>query len=115
MNHGFRHYSLNCDEKLKIIVLLTAIAASGKRDEAKRLFNLVIKDTPEKNLPAWRIVPCYFALGEKDAAFKRLNEAYEEKDRRWRVFLYLKIDSWFDPYRSDPRFKELIRKMNLPE
>jgi tetratricopeptide (TPR) repeat protein len=95
--------------------LITAIAASGKKDEAKRLFNLVIKDAPEKNLSAWRIVPCYFALGEKDAAFKRLNEEYQEKDRRWRVFLYLKIDPFFDPYRSDSRFKEVIKKMNLPE
>ena len=70
-----------------------------RRWTENRLFNLLIKDTPEKKLSTWRIVPCYFALGEKDEAFKRLVQALEEQD--WRVFLYLKIDPRFDPYRSD--------------
>ena len=55
----------------------------------------------------------FFAqLGEKDKAFDELNKALENREYTVR---FLKIDPSVDPLRDDPRFKELMQRMRLPE
>jgi TolB-like protein/class 3 adenylate cyclase/Tfp pilus assembly protein PilF len=85
-------------------------AASGKRDEAQKLLGeLKEKALQEKVNPvffAW----IYIALGEKDSAFEWLQKAYEERSS---VLIFLKVDPVYDNLHSDPRFKELLKKMNL--
>ena len=49
-------------------------------------------------------------LGEKDRAFEWLEKAYEERDG---VLIYLSVHPWWDPLRDDPRFNDLLRRMNL--
>jgi DNA-binding winged helix-turn-helix (wHTH) protein/TolB-like protein/Flp pilus assembly protein TadD len=55
-------------------------------------------------------VMVYIGLGEKDRAFEWLQRAYEE--RIWLLGV-LAVDPMFDPLRSDPRYTDLIRRMNL--
>jgi len=55
-------------------------------------------------------VMVYIGLGEKDRAFEWLERAYEE--RIWHLGV-LAADPMFDPLRSDPRFRNLVRRMNL--
>jgi len=51
----------------------------------------------------------YAYLGEKDEAFEWLEKAFEERaDIRG-----LKVSPDFDPLRDDPRFHDLLRRMNL--
>ena len=49
-------------------------------------------------------------LGETDLAFKWLEQAYQE--RLWYLAL-LAVDPLFDRLRGDPRFTDLVRRMNL--
>jgi len=51
----------------------------------------------------------YAHLGEKDEAFEWLEKAFEERE----VLRGLKVSPDFDPLRSDPRFQDLLRRMNL--
>jgi TolB-like protein len=53
----------------------------------------------------------FAALGEKDQALSYLEKAYEDRD--WHLTL-LQISPSFDPLRSDPRFQDLLRRMNFP-
>jgi len=52
----------------------------------------------------------YFIIGENDQGFRYLDEAFEERDP-WLVTI--KVDPYFDGIRNDPRFKALLKKMNL--
>lgn len=63
-----------------------------------------------------RVAPLYFAgiyagLGDKRNAMIYLNQAYQEHCDR---LGYLGLDPIVDPLRSDPGFKDLLRRMKLP-
>lgn len=51
-------------------------------------------------------------LGENDQALEHFEKAYSEHEI---LLSFLKVWSVFDPIRSDPRFKILLRKMNLDD
>ncbi len=54
----------------------------------------------------------YAALGDNDGAFAELEKAFKAHD--W--FLQrIKVDPFIDPLRGDPQYKNLLRRMNLPE
>ncbi len=61
---------------------------------------------------AYRIAELYADLGHKDAAFRWLNTAYQERDS---LLMGLKTNVVLDPLRSDPRFAELVQKVGLPQ
>ncbi len=50
--------------------------------------------------------------GESAEDVAALRNAYEQ--RAWGMWV-LKADPWFDPLRCDPRFQDLLRRMNFPE
>jgi TolB-like protein/Tfp pilus assembly protein PilF len=54
----------------------------------------------------------YAQLGDKEQAFAWLEKAYEKHDGS---LFYLKAEPLLDPLRSDPRFDDLLRRMNIPE
>jgi tetratricopeptide (TPR) repeat protein len=71
--------------------------------------------TGEKSLAD---VTGYFAaalhasLGEKDAAFAQIEKAYENREA---LLALIRIDPRIDCLRDDPRFKALLKRLNLPE
>lgn len=54
----------------------------------------------------------YVALGDKDRALSLLEKAYAERSNRMN---YLKVDPTLDSLRQEPRFKQLMRKMNFEQ
>jgi hypothetical protein len=60
---------------------------------------------------AYNIATIYASLGKKDQAFDWLEKSYEDRTF-W--LAGLKVDPEMDTLRSDPRFKELLRRMNFP-
>jgi hypothetical protein len=50
-------------------------------------------------------------LGNKEEALRALEKGYLE---RAGAMAYLAVDPLWDPLRSDPRFQNLLRRMNLP-
>ena len=76
----------------------------------KKLEQLRDKARREEFVPAMDFVRLYVRLGDKDQAFAWLEKAYEE---RTRLIFAIKIDPLFDGLRTDPRFADLLRRLNL--
>jgi TolB-like protein/tRNA A-37 threonylcarbamoyl transferase component Bud32/Tfp pilus assembly protein PilF len=60
----------------------------------------------------WQIATLYTRAGEKEKALDWLEIALEEQDPN---FSYICVDPIFDYLRDEPRFKELIALLNLPQ
>ena len=52
------------------------------------------------------------SLGEEEQAFRWLEVAYDERDG-WLPMI--RTTAEFDALRDDPRFQDLLKRMNLPE
>lgn len=65
----------------------------------------------KRYFPAVTMAIIYTSLGEKDKAFQWLERSYQEHD--FGPFIFVKVYPVFDPLRSDPRFADLLRRMNL--
>jgi hypothetical protein len=50
-------------------------------------------------------------LGEKNTALDWLDRAYRERNDR---LVYLNVDPMADPLRSEPRFRDLMKRLHLP-
>jgi tetratricopeptide (TPR) repeat protein len=89
-----------------------AYAKSGQRNKAEEMigrFRLLAKT---QYVPACRIAAIYVALGDTDKAFEELNKAFESRD--WELFR-LNADTYWNPLRNETRFKEMLKRLNLPE
>jgi len=53
----------------------------------------------------------YAAAGEVDAMFEALDGAHRQREG---LLLNIQSHPFFDPWRADPRFQALLRRMNLP-
>ncbi len=91
------------------VSLAIACAMSGRKEEAREILAEVLeKNFPRRVQPGW-IAAVYAALGQKDEAFAWLDKAVEYYDS----WLFMLQDPFWDPLRSDPRFKALLKKLGL--
>jgi tetratricopeptide (TPR) repeat protein len=79
------------------------------KESQQALEELIAKHAQES---AFQIAEAYSWRGEKEKAFEWLERAYKQRDGG---LAEIKGDQLFASLRSDPRYKALLRKMNLPE
>jgi TolB-like protein/DNA-binding winged helix-turn-helix (wHTH) protein/Tfp pilus assembly protein PilF len=89
-----------------------AYATAGNREEAGRILDKLKNLRKRGIVPSGSIGILYGALGDLNEAFGWLEKAYEERDPQ---LTYLKAGRRFEPLRQDPRFRELMRRVGLPE
>jgi eukaryotic-like serine/threonine-protein kinase len=87
-----------------------AYGKAGRRDDAYRLLAEMEEHEKEQHIPAQERAIIYLGLDDKDNAFLWLEKSYEE---RFPSIIYLTVEPMFDSLRSDPRFAELARKINV--
>jgi TolB-like protein/DNA-binding winged helix-turn-helix (wHTH) protein/Flp pilus assembly protein TadD len=100
---------LSGDSPTFIANLARAYVASGKRSEAEKLLGDLKKRSNAAYSDAPEIAIVYVSLGDTDQAMNWLEKGYEE---RFNPGVLLRPG--FDPLRSDPRFRNLVRRIGLP-
>jgi eukaryotic-like serine/threonine-protein kinase len=100
---------INKDSIEDRIVLATTYAMSGDRARAESVFN---ENEPQiDKVPSDTLAAYYAAVGNNQKALALLEKAFADGE-----FLgSLAVEMTMDPLRTEPRFKDLLRKLNLPE
>jgi len=93
--------------------LAYAYAVTGRREDTKKILSEWEHQSETSYVSPYMIATVYAGLGDKDEAFKFLEKAYQEKSSDLPYFL--KADLRIDSLRSDPRFQDLLRRMNFPK
>ena len=86
------------------------LALSGDLNKAQTELNGLIEISKQKYISAYHIAAIYVGLKDKDRAFEWLERAFQDR-ADWMAFL--KVDPRFDSLHSDPRFTNLLRRINL--
>ncbi len=89
-----------------------AYAKAGRRDKAEEMIRRLRELAKTQYVPSCRIASIYVALDEKEKAFEELNKAFEARD--WELHR-LNVDTYWKPLRNEPRFKEMLVRLNLPQ
>ncbi len=90
--------------------LAYAYAKAGRNEDVKKILAelLEIRGNSQRAAPA--IAGVYTTLGEYDKAFEWLEKAFEEHTPYLAI---IQDDFIFDPLRSDPRYKDLARRIGI--
>jgi tetratricopeptide (TPR) repeat protein len=94
-----------------LTMLADAYAAAEQRDDAQKVLEQLFVLSKERYVTPYGVAKIYNALGQKDEALRWLETSYQQQ-AEW--LLLLKVDARFDDLRSNPRFQDLMRRMNFP-
>ncbi len=92
--------------------LANVYGMAGQRGEALKILNELTELSKQEYVSSFEMAKIYAGIGESDRAFESLEKAIVERSSSTS---YLKVDPLLDPLRSDPRFQDLLRRMNFPE
>src|ERR1041385_2141398 len=87
-------------------------AAAGKKEEAQKVLEELKGLSKQRYVSPYNVACIYAGLNDKDQAFQWLERAYQE---RAFFMTLLKTETVLDNLPPDPRFKDLLKRMNLPE
>jgi TolB-like protein/DNA-binding winged helix-turn-helix (wHTH) protein/Tfp pilus assembly protein PilF len=91
-------------------ILGLAYGLAGRKADAKKILNELLKLNESRYVTPAALVNVYLGLGDKDQAFVWLEMAYQERSN---YVAWLKVFPLLDPLRSDPRFADLVRRVQL--
>jgi TolB-like protein/Flp pilus assembly protein TadD len=87
-----------------------ALAVSGDTAGARTALAELQLLRQSRYVSALYFAAVYTGLGEKSTALDWLDRAYRERNDR---LVYLNVDPMADPLRSEPRFRDLMRRLRL--
>src|ERR1700681_2419065 len=97
---------------LALAELGNAYAMAGRKADAQKVLDQLNDLSRRKYVPAAARVGVYVGLRDKNKAFEWLETAYEDRSIGGPLTNF-NADPFFDSLRSDPRYADLLRRMNL--
>ena len=89
-----------------------AYATTGKRTEALAIINELEEKYIRNETNGFSVAMVYAGLDDKDKVFEWLEKDYRNRDGS---LADITASVPLEPLRDDPRFKDLLKRMNLPE
>ena len=91
----------------------------GARGYWQSRLDYALEQTQQGYVSPLHIAGFYAQLGQRDEAFAWVEKAYDERSFSMVEFRYHPMAEFsyhpmFDPLRSEPRFQDLLRRMNFP-
>ena len=96
--------------KFPMTWLQNGCALTGRTSEARELLELLKQGVDCHYVCGYEIAQCYACLEEPDEAFPWFDKAVEE---RVDCLMWLEVEPWMDPLRSDPRYGALLKESGL--
>ena len=87
-------------------------ARAGRTPEARRLLEELNELSKRRYVSGLDLASIYTGLGEKENAFASLEKAYQQREPR--LIFWLNHHPEFEVLRSDPRMRDLVRRVGLP-
>jgi serine/threonine-protein kinase len=91
-------------------ILAAAYAKAGKKTEAERVLVDLKEKLKERYSCSYEVGVAYVFLGRTDQAFQLFEKAYQDRSD---CIPSLGVDPRMDPIRPDPRYQELLRRVDL--
>ncbi|MGB7621942.1 MAG: protein kinase [Terriglobia bacterium] len=88
------------------------LAKSGKRDEAVKLLGELKQEATRGYVQSYTFALIYIGLGDKEEALNWLEKQMAGRSETANQYA---VVPELDVLRSEPRFKEMLKRMNLPE
>ncbi|MGZ5492095.1 MAG: tetratricopeptide repeat protein [Thermoanaerobaculia bacterium] len=88
-----------------------AYGAAGRAKEARVILRELIARSGDRYVSSFGIAMVHAGLRENKAALDRLEKAYQEHAFE---LAHLNVTAAFDSLRSDPRFRDLVKRVGLP-
>jgi TolB-like protein/DNA-binding winged helix-turn-helix (wHTH) protein/Tfp pilus assembly protein PilF len=95
---------------LRFLALVYGLA--GRKGETQKIIGELKERSRHHYVFPSVFAYAYLGLGDKDEALTFLERAYEEEDP---ALFWLKMSPLFDPLRTEPRFQDLLRRVNFPQ
>jgi TolB-like protein/DNA-binding winged helix-turn-helix (wHTH) protein/tetratricopeptide (TPR) repeat protein len=83
------------------------LAKMGRVDAAREVLRTLETASRERYVPPFAMALVYAGLDEREAMFDALERAFTARDVH---LMYLPVDMKWDPYRTDPRFVDLLAR-----
>lgn len=87
-----------------------ALAKSGNEAEARKVIDELSEQAKERFVPPYYFALIYNGLGDTDKAIAWLERGFEQRDSK---MVFLKVEPKWNNLRSEPRFIDLLKRMNL--
>jgi TolB-like protein/Flp pilus assembly protein TadD len=99
------------NDKMWIGFVAYAKTRSGDKTGARRIVRELELISNRSYVSPWWLAMIYFGLGERDQALFWLEKSYEGREHD---LVFSNVWPMFDSLRSDPQFKDILRRVGLP-
>ena len=83
-------------------------AAAGNKPEARKLLAKIEQMARRQYVCAYEVACVHAALGDNEAAYKWMQKGVKEQCD---CLAWMKGEPWLDPFRVDPRYLDLLKRV----